>query len=39
LREAARTAGPQHEEAIRIAREIAGMIGVPWAETMSGEAA
>jgi hypothetical protein len=37
LREAARTTGPEHEEAIRMAREIAGMIGAPWAEVMSGE--
>ncbi len=38
LREAARTIGPEHEEAIRIAREIAGMIDVDWADLFSGEA-
>ena len=39
LREAARTTGPQHDEAMRIAREIAGMIGVDWGDIYSGEAA
>ncbi len=38
LREAARTDGEEHETALKIAREIAGMINVPWAEIMSGEA-
>jgi hypothetical protein len=39
LREAARTHGEDHEIALQIARKIAGMIGVPWAEIMSEEAA
>jgi hypothetical protein len=39
LREAARTDGEEHEAALGIAREIAGMIGVPWKEIMSGGAA
>ncbi len=38
LREAAHTDGEQREAALKIAKEIAGMIGVPWAEIMSGEA-
>ena len=39
LREAARTDGEEHETALEIAREIAAMIDVPWAELFSGEAA
>ena len=39
LREAARTHGEEHEAALQIAQEIATMIGVPWAEVMSEEAA
>ena len=39
LHEAARTDGEEHETALEIAREIAAMIDVPWAEIMSGEAA
>jgi hypothetical protein len=38
LREAARTDGEEREAALEIAKEIAGMIGVPWAEIMSGGA-
>ena len=39
LHEAARTDGEEHETALEIAREIAAMIDVPWAEVISGEAA
>ena len=39
LQVATRTSGPEHEVAIKIAREIAAMLGVPWAEVMSEEAA
>jgi hypothetical protein len=37
LREAVRTDGEEHEVALQIAKEIATMINVPWAEVMSGE--
>ena len=39
LREAARTHGEEHEIALEIAREIAGMIGVPWRDVFSEQAA
>ena len=39
LREAARAHGEDHEIALQIAREIAGMIGVPWCDVMSEQAA
>ncbi len=39
LREAARTEGEEHKVALQIAQEIAAMIGVPWAEVMSEQAA
>ena len=39
LREAARTRGEEHQIALQIAREIAEMIGVPWVEVMSEQAA
>ena len=39
LRQAARTRGEEHKVAIQIAQEIAAMIGVPWAEVMSEQAA
>ena len=39
LREAAQTRGEDHEIALQIAREIAEMIGVPWDEVFSEEAA
>ena len=39
LREAARTTGPEHDEAVRIGCEIAEMIGVSWGDVFSGEAA
>lgn len=39
LREAASASGEERKVAIEIAREIADMIGVPWSEIMSDEAA
>ena len=39
LRQVARTRGEEHKVALQIAHEIAEMIGVPWAEVMSEEAA
>ena len=39
LREAARAHGEDHEIALQIAREIAGMIGVQWSDILTGEAA
>jgi hypothetical protein len=39
LREAARTTGPEHDEAVRIGCKIAEMIGVSWSDVFSGEAA
>ena len=39
LREAARIHGEDHEIALQIAQEIAAMIGVPWDEVFSEEAA
>jgi hypothetical protein len=38
LREAARTDGEDREATLKIAREIAGMIDVDWADLFSGEA-
>ena len=39
LREAARTEGEEHKVAIQIAQEIAVMIGTPWSEVLSEQAA
>ena len=37
VREAARTTGPQHDEAMRLVRQIASMIDQPLDELFSGE--
>jgi hypothetical protein len=39
LRQAALTEGEEHEIALQIAQKIAAMIGTPWSEVLSAEAA
>ena len=39
LGEATRTTGPEHEEAIRMAHQIAEMLGVAWSDVFSGDTA